>query len=117
MLVSVIALFPSLSISEVGSGTLGVAALRGLWALIRLYWAATEPYEAGSRVQSLRQHVSSLLGFALLIYAAARMVLGLGDNRTMFAIATVALLVSATTVAWQLLLGIAAEGRRPANTD
>jgi len=80
MLVSLLAIFPSLSISELGYGTLGVAALRGLWALIRLYWAATKPYEAGSRLQSLRQQVSSLAGFALLIYAASRMALGLGDE-------------------------------------
>jgi hypothetical protein len=116
MLVSLLAIFPSLSVSELGYGTLGVTALRGLWALVRPYWAATKPYEAGSRLQSLRQQLSSLAGFALLIYAAARMALGLGDNRTMFAIATVALLVSATTVAWRLLLRIAAESR-PANSD
>src|SRR5271156_5235901 len=108
MLVSLLAIFPSLTVPELGYATLGVTALRGLWALVRLYWAATKPYEPGTRVQSLRQHVSSLVGFALLIYAAARMALGLGDNRTMFAIATVAFLVSATTVAWRLLLRIAA---------
>jgi len=111
MLVSLLTLFPSLDMQELGYATLGLTALRGILALLRLYWAATKPYEAESRLKSLRRQLPSLIGFALLIYAAVRMALKSGDTRTTFAIAIVILLLSATTVSWELLLRIAAEKR------
>lgn len=114
MLVSLLALFPSLKLSELGYATLGITALRGISALLRLYWAAMEPYEMGSRWQSLRRQYPSLIGFSLLIYGAARMALDLGDNHTLFAVATVVLLFSATVVSWELLLRIASEKRAAA---
>jgi uncharacterized membrane protein len=76
-----------------------------------MYQAAMQPYGEGSRLQSLRRQFASLVGFALLIVAAARMAREWGDPRTMFAAAVVVLLFSATTVAWQLLLRISAEKR------
>jgi hypothetical protein len=111
MLVSLLALFPSLDESALGVATLGVTALRGVLAVIRLYWAAKEPYEVESRMKSLRRQLPPLIGFALLIYAAQAMARGVGDTLTTFAIATVMLLFSATTLAWDLLLRIAAEKR------
>jgi len=112
MSVSMLALFPSLTQSELGDVTLGIAALRSAWAMIRLYWAAREPYEVESRMKSLRRQLPSLLGFALLIYAAQAMARRAGDTRTTFAFAVITLLFSATTVAWELLLRIAADKRR-----
>jgi hypothetical protein len=109
MLVSLFALFPSLAQSQLGYVTLGVSALRGAWAGVRLYWAGKEPYEVESRIKSLRRQLPSLIGFALLIYAALCMALSAGETRTTFAIATVTLLFSATTLAWELLLRIAAQ--------
>jgi hypothetical protein len=70
-----------------------------------------KPYEPGSRWRSLRRQYRSLIGFSLLIFAASRMALDLGDNRTLFAVATVVLLFSATAVSWELLLRIASEDR------
>jgi hypothetical protein len=111
MLVSLLALFPSLEQSDLGYVTLGLSALRGIRAVVRLYWAAKEPYDVESRMKSLRRQLPSLIGFALLIYAALCMALGEGDTRTTFAIATVTLLFSATTLAWELLLRIAVQKR------
>jgi hypothetical protein len=111
MLVSLLALFPSLKLAEVGYATLGLTALRGISALRRLYWAGMQPYEGSSRWQSWRRQYPSLIGFALLIFSASRMALDSGDYRTLFAAATVVLLFSATVVAWELLLRIAAEKR------
>jgi hypothetical protein len=111
VLVSLLALFPSLKISELGWATLGLTALRGGAAAVRLYWAAVKPYETSSRWQSLRRQSLPLVGFALLIYATARMALGWGDSRTSFAIAVLILLLSATTASWELLLRIAREKR------
>lgn len=111
MLVSLLALFPSLSLAELGYATLGLTALRSVWVMLRMYRAALQPYGGTSRLHSLRRLFSSLIGFALLIAASARMVRGSGDPRTMFASAILILLFSATIVAWELLLRIAAEKR------
>jgi hypothetical protein len=111
MLVSMLALFPSLDVSELGIVTLGLTALRGVLALVRLYWAAKEPYEVDSRMKSLRRQLPSLIGFALLIYAAQAMARGAGETRSTFGAAIITLLFSATTLAWELLLRIAAEKR------
>jgi len=112
VLVSLLAIFPSLKSSELGIATLALTALRGVWAVVRFYWAATRPNEGGSRLQSLRRQALSLIGFGLLIYAALRMAFNLGENRTAFASATVVLLISATTASWQLLLRIAESAQR-----
>ena len=114
MSVSMLALFPALERSTVGYVTLGIAALRGSWALVRLYWAAKEPYKVESRLKSLRRQLPSLIGFALLIYAAQSMARNVGDTRTTYAFATITLLLSATTMAWELLLRIAVERRAQA---
>ncbi len=107
MLVSLLAIFPTLDISELGFATLAVTAVWSAWVLIRLYLALTRTYEPGSRLLSLRRQFSSLIGFALLIAAALRMAFALGDSRTLFAVANIVLLFSATTVSWELLLRIA----------
>jgi hypothetical protein len=103
MLVSLLAIFPTLDISELGFVTLAATALWGVWVLIRLYLALTRPYESGLRVQSLRRQFSSLVGFGMLMVAALRMAFYLGDGRSLFAAATIVLLFSATTVSWELL--------------
>jgi len=111
MLVSLLALFPSLTLVELGYSTLGLTAARAAWAAVRMYRAAMQPYGGSSRLQSLRRQVASLIGFGLLIQGAVRMARDWGDPRTTFAIAVVVLLFSATTVAWELLLRISAEKR------
>jgi hypothetical protein len=55
----------------------------------------------------LRGHVSTLIGFGMLIVAALRMALGGQDERDWFAAATIVLLFSAITVSWDFLIGIA----------
>jgi hypothetical protein len=108
LMVSLLALFPTLKPSELGACTLAVTAVWGAWVLVRLYLALTGPYEPGMRRHALRRQFSSFLGFGILIYAASRMASGVDDSRNMFAAATIVLLFSATTVSWQLLLKIAA---------
>ncbi|MEJ1970601.1 MAG: hypothetical protein WDN03_18535 [Rhizomicrobium sp.] len=107
MLVSLLAIFPTLAIAELGLATLAVTALWSVWVLIRLYLALTRPYARGARLQSLRRQFSSLVGFGMLIVAALRMAFSWGDSRNLFAAATIVLLSSATAVSWELLLGIA----------
>jgi hypothetical protein len=107
MMVALLAIFPTLDISELGFATLALTAVWGVWVLIRLYLALTRPYDPGSRLQSLRRQFSSLVGFGMLIFAALKMAFNLGDSRNLLAIATIVLLFSATTVSWELLLRIA----------
>jgi len=117
MLVSMLALFPSIDESDLGLATLGLTVLRGVLALVRLYWAAKEPYEVDSRTKSLRRQLPSLIGFSLLIYAAQAMARGAGDSRTAFGVAIITLLFSATALAWELLLRIAADKRSTPQSD
>ena len=108
MLVSLIALFPSMDLRELGFVTLALTAARAVFALVRIYRAAMQPYGESSRFKALRRHVPSLIGFGLLIVAAARLACD-SDARTTFASAVVVLLFAATTGAWELLLRISAE--------
>jgi len=107
MMVALLAIFPRTEISTFGFATLAVAALWGVWGLIRLYMALRRPYDPGLRFQSLRRQFSSLVGFGMLIFAALSMAFDKGDSRNMFATAAIILLFSATTVSWELLLRIA----------
>jgi hypothetical protein len=108
ILMSALALFPYLTFRQLGICALVLTAARGLWAAIRMYKAARQPFVDGSRWKSLRRQTPSLVGFALLILAAARLALNRGDARTQFAAAVVVLLVAATAMAWELLLRISA---------
>ena len=107
ILVSLLALFPPLDITDFGTTALCLTAVRGVWVLIRAYLAVTRPNEGNLRIRSLRSHISSLIGFGMLIFAAARMALKMEDSRMLFAIATIVLLLSAAVASWELLLRIA----------
>ena len=110
MLVSLLSIFPTIDIPQLGFLALALTAMRSAWSLVRFYLAATRPHDSWSRLQSLRRHAVSLLGFGMLTFAAVRMVFSLGDNRSLFAIAVLILMFSATTVSWELLLKIAKKG-------
>jgi len=105
--VSLIALFPSLSLSEFSFVTLLVTATSGVWVLVRLYQALTQPHGPTSRMQLLRRQILSLIGFGMLIFAAVRMASSLGDSRNLLAASTVVLLLAATSASWALLVRIA----------
>jgi len=107
LLVSLLALFPSLSQLEFGVVTLLVTAASGLWVLVRFYQTLTQPRAASSRMQLLRRQIVSLLGFAMLIFAAACMAANRGNDRNLLAASTIVLLLAATRASWALLLGIA----------
>jgi hypothetical protein len=76
--------------------------------LVRLYQAAAEPTVHETRWTALRRHLSTLIGFGLLIYAAAWMALDGKDTRDTLAAANIVLLFSATEKAWGLLSRVAA---------
>jgi hypothetical protein len=107
LLVSLLAILPAMDVKLFGEITLSVTALAGVWVVVRAWLALIRAPEAGTRLQSLRRQFSSLIGFGILIAAAARMAFGWGDNHYLFASSMIVLLGAATTVSWQLLLRMA----------
>lgn len=107
LMVSLLALFPDMSLISFGRITLLVTATWTVWVVVRLYQAAAVSSVHETRPAAIRRHVSTLIGFGLLIYAAARMALDGGDMRDTLAAANIVLLFSATEKAWGLLNRIA----------
>jgi hypothetical protein len=107
LMVSLLSLFPEISISTFGMVTLFVTAVWIVWVFVRLYQVIASPAGLVSRLLTLRRHLSSLIGFGLLTFAALRMAVSGRDERDWFAAAAIVLLFSATTVSWELLIGIA----------
>jgi len=107
LMVSLLALYPDMTLISFGRITLMVTATWTLWVLIRLYQAASEPSVHETRSTALRRHLSTMLGFGMLIYAAARMAIDGKDTRDTLAAANIVLLFSATEKAWGLLNRIA----------
>jgi hypothetical protein len=105
--VSLLTLFPGLSNALFGRIALSVTAVSGAWVVIRSYLALTGPQEDGMRMHPLRRQFLSLVGFAILLFAAVEMAFGLDDSRNWLAAAIMVLLASATAVSWQLLLQMA----------
>ena len=108
LMVSLLALFPDMSPLTFGRTALLVTATWTVWVLVRLYQAAAEPSVHETRLTALRRHLSTMIGFGLLVYAAARMAWNAADMRDTLAGACIVLLFSATEKAWGLLNRIAA---------
>jgi hypothetical protein len=107
LMVSLLALFPDMSLITFGRVTLVVTGTWTVWVVVRLYQAATVLSVHETRMVAIRRHVSTLIGFGLLIYSAGRMGLDGNDMRDTMAAADIALLFSATEKAWGLLNRIA----------
>jgi len=111
LMVSLLALYPDMNLITFGRVTLLVTAAWTAWVVVRLYQAAAEPSVHETRLTAMRRHVSTLIGFGLLIYSAARMAIDGKDMRDTMAAANMVLLFSATEKAWGLLNRIAAARR------
>lgn len=115
LMVSLLALFPDMSLRTFGLTMLMVISTWTVWVLVRLYQAAAERSVHETRLTALRRHLSTIIGFGLLVYSAARMAWTGTDMRDTVAGANIVLLFSATEKAWGLLDRIAAtkqaEGR------
>jgi hypothetical protein len=111
LMVSLLALFPDMRLVTFGRITLLATATWTAWVIVRLYQAAAVPSVHETRLLAIRRHLSTLIGFGLLIYAAGRMAFGDGDTRDTMAAATIVLLFSATERAWWLLNRIASAKR------
>ena len=108
LMVTLLALFPDMPLVIFGRTALLATATWAIWVLVRLYQAAAEPSVHETRLLALRRHLSTMLGFGLLIYAAARMAWDGADTLDTLAGACMVLLFSATEKAWGVLNRIAA---------
>ena len=107
LMVSLLALFPDMSLTMFGQVTLLVTASWAVWVVVRLYQAAARQSEHETRLTATRRHLSTLIGFGLLMYSAGRMALDGKDMRDTLAASNIVLLFSATEKAWGLLNRIA----------
>jgi hypothetical protein len=107
MLVALLALFPNLQTWIFGPICLLAAGARAAWLALRL--GRTFQHSEGRRnlIAALRRHLSTVIGYGLLILATVRMTLNWGDNFNTLAASTMVLMFSATTASWELLRRIA----------
>jgi hypothetical protein len=111
MMVAFLALFSGIETRTFGIVTLIATAVWSTWVVIRFCQTLTQRLELRSWMHSVRRHLSSLIGFAILIVSAFRMALNWGTSYNWLAASTLVLLFSATTVSWEMLKRIA--NRRP----
>jgi hypothetical protein len=107
MMVSLLALFPGISTRTFGSVTLIATASWSLFVVIRFYRTITQRLERRLWIYAMRRHISSLIGFGILLGSALCMSLKWGEVYNWFAASTLVLLFSATAVSWELLRRIA----------
>jgi hypothetical protein len=120
LMVALLAMFPDMSLASFGLVTLLVTASWTVWMVVRLYQAAAEPSVHETRAMAVRRHISTLVGFGLLIFSAEQMAVNGKDMRDTMAAANIVLLFSATAKAWGLLNRIAKakrDGAWPASTN
>lgn len=103
LMVSLLSLFAGISTQVFGAVTLAATASWSLWVVIRFVQIVIQGGERRAWLGAMRRHLSSLIGFAMLLAAAFRMALGWGEDYNWLAASTLVLLFSATTVSWELL--------------
>jgi hypothetical protein len=105
--VALLALIPDMSLNTLGKFALLFTLIWMVWVLMRLYQGIMGEGSLRFRLRALRLHLGSLIGYAMLIFAALHMALRGEDARDWFAAAVVVLLFSATRASWQFLVRIA----------
>lgn len=110
MLVAFLALFPGLEPTTFGMVIVITTAGWSIWVVIRFCQTVTQRLERRSWIYSVRRHLSSLIGFGILLVSAFRMALNWGTSYNLLAASTLVLLFSATAVSWELLRQIANRG-------
>ena len=114
LMVSLLTLIPDMSLATLAKSTMLIAGIWVVWVFIRLYQGMMGKGTIQFRIRSLRPHLSSLIGYAMLIIAAVLMASSGKDERDLFAGAGIVLLLSATRVSWQFLVRIAeTEAKKP----
>jgi hypothetical protein len=111
LMVALLALFADISAEVFGGVTLAATAGWSVWVVVRFVQAVLAHGERRPWLVGVRRHLSSLIGFGMLLVAALRMALNWGDDYNLLAASTLVLMFSATTVSWELLTRIARRKR------
>jgi len=107
LMVSLLALFAEIRTPVFGGVALASTAMWSIWVFIRFGQTVIHRSERRAWILAMRRHFSSLIGFTMLLVAATRMTLGIGDNFSWLAASMLVLMFSATSVSWELLARIA----------
>ena len=109
LVISLLVLFPGMSVISFGYSILWTTAFWGLWVVFRMYTVLTaEAPVRESRFRALRRYIPSFFGFGALIFAGVRMIRA-GDYTVLTAVGVMLLLISATIASWELLIKVAEE--------
>ena len=103
LMVSLIELVPNLDLTRRGCITLAVTAGWSIWVVRRLFQAMGEPSAQETAVVAIRRHLPTLIGFGLLVSAAAYTIITRRGASNLTAVSIVILLFSATSKAWTFL--------------
>ncbi len=107
LMVSLLALFADISATVFSWVTLAATASWSVWVVVRFVQVIIAHGERRFWLVGVRRHLSSLIGFGILLFAALRMAMNWGDEYNWLAASTLVLMFSATTVSWELLTRIA----------
>ena len=106
VMIALVALMPDVSTRSFGFTALSLTAIGAASTAVRVGLMLIKGGR-DRRWSSIRRYIASLIGFAMLIFSAVSMALGVEGWRTLFAVSLLVLLGSATMVSWELLLQIA----------
>ena len=107
MMVSLVGLFPGIQTATFGLVTLFATTSWSAWVVIRFGQTIIQSRESGLSTYSIRRHLASLVGFAMLLVSAFCMAIKWDDAFSWLAASTLVLLFSATTVSSELLRRLA----------
>ncbi len=103
MLVSLLALFPNIDPKTFGTVVVLATAGWSVWVVIRFSQTVFRSMAWPVRLRSARRHLSAMIGFGIMLWAALRLALGWGEDFNWMAAAMLVLMISSTTVSWTLL--------------
>ena len=109
LLVCLVALYPGTTFRTLGVSLLTMTVAWGGWIFARLYQTLTDAHGREKRIATARRFGGSVAGLVFLIYAGRELLLGADDGRDFLSIGLMVFLISATLVAWQLLISVGTE--------
>jgi hypothetical protein len=109
LVIALLVLIPGISGKDFGISLFSLSLAWVAWVLVRAFQSATAHRGISSRFVLLRRFVAPVAAFGILAYSGFEMWSGPGDVHGSMAAGVIMLLLSATIVAWDLLIKIAEE--------
>ena len=109
LVISLLILIPGISEKDFGISLFWLSLAWVTWVLVRAFQSAAAHAGGLSRLVLLRRFVAPVAAFGILAYSGFEMWSGHGNVHGSMAAGVIMLLLSATIVAWDLLIKIADE--------